>query len=275
MARRQRNREADIALGVAQLIALILLLGVISPQGGQILSSVGYLAVCILGMVVVGVIGFGAYRFATRSQRGETIVERNVDWQALGVDVKVERTPPQTTTNFIEQLRAIDWFQFEKLVALAYRKLGYSVTQRGGANPDGGIDLVIEKDYQRSAVQCKQWRTRKIRENAVRELIGAMTHEKIQHGIFITLRGSTANAKQLAEQHRIEIINAAQLAQMLDSTDAKFDPEVQAILHDAQKFCPKCESKMVIVTARRWPHAGRKFWGCSTFPNCKGRLPVA
>src|SRR5262245_4171820 len=31
--------------------------------------------------------------------------------------------------------------------------------RRGGANPDGGIDLVIERDGQRSAVQCKQWKT--------------------------------------------------------------------------------------------------------------------
>ena len=66
------------------------------------------------------------------------------------------RDQTQTTEELIKQLRAIDWFQFEKLVELVYLKLGYPVARKGGANPDGGIDLIIEKDGQTIAVQCKQ-----------------------------------------------------------------------------------------------------------------------
>lgn len=274
MARRRRNREVDIALGVAQLFGVVLLLGLISPQGRQIFSSVGFIAICILGMVVVGLIAFGAYRFATRSQRGEAIAERNVDWQALGDDVKVERTPPQTTTDLIKQLRAIDWFQFEKLVALAYRKLGYNVTRRGGANPDGGIDLVIEKDGQRLAVQCKQWKTWNVGVKAVREFLGALTDAGIPKGIFITLCGYSAEAKQLAVKHGIEIVSENELAQMLESTDAEFDPETLAILSDTRKFCPKCENEMVLRTAAKGRSAGNQFWGCSTYPRCRFMMPL-
>jgi len=108
MAGRRRNREVDIALGVAQLFGVVLLIGLISPQGRQIFSSVGFIAICILGIVFVGLIALGVYRFATRSQRGDAIVERNVDWRALGVDVKAKDKPPQTTVDLIEQLRAID-----------------------------------------------------------------------------------------------------------------------------------------------------------------------
>ena len=43
-----------------------------------------------------------------------------------------ESGTPATTAALIEELRAIDWFQFEKLVALVYRKVGYAVTRRGG-----------------------------------------------------------------------------------------------------------------------------------------------
>lgn len=198
MARRRRNRELDIALGVAQLVGVVLLLGLISPQGRQMLSGIGFIAICIVGVLFVGLIGFGVYRFATRSQRAEA-VERNVDWQALGVDAKAEHTPPQTSADLIEQLRSIDWFQFEKLVALVYRKLGYTVARRGGANPDGGIDLVIEKDGQRSAVQCKQWKSWNVGVKAVREFLGALTDAGISKGIFITLCGYTGQAKQLAD----------------------------------------------------------------------------
>jgi Restriction endonuclease len=42
---------------------------------------------------------------------------------------------------------------------LNYRKQGYAVTRRGGANADGGIDLVIEMNGMRAAVQCKHWKT--------------------------------------------------------------------------------------------------------------------
>ena len=81
---------------------------------------------------------------------------------------------PQTTGQLIQQLRTIDWFQFEQLVAMVYRKQGYAVDRRGGANPDGGIDLVIEKDGMRTAVQCKHWKTWDVGVKAVREFLGAL-----------------------------------------------------------------------------------------------------
>lgn len=72
VARRRRNRDLDIALGVAQLIGVVLLLGLISPQGRQLISGIGILAIWALGLVIVGLIGFGVYRYATRSQRAES-----------------------------------------------------------------------------------------------------------------------------------------------------------------------------------------------------------
>jgi hypothetical protein len=37
----------------------------------------------------------------------------------------------------------------------------------------------------------------------------------------------------------------------------------------ADKLCPKCSSPMVTRTARKGTHAGKKFWACSAYPNCK------
>ncbi|AEB09761.1 topoisomerase DNA-binding C4 zinc finger domain-containing protein [Desulfobacca acetoxidans] len=37
--------------------------------------------------------------------------------------------------------------------------------------------------------------------------------------------------------------------------------------------CPKCNSPMVLRTARRGIHAGNKFYGCSRYPSCKGTMP--
>jgi|LWDU01.1.fsa_nt_gi hypothetical protein len=34
--------------------------------------------------------------------------------------------------------------------------------------------------------------------------------------------------------------------------------------------CPKCGSGMTLRTARQGHYAGKKFWGCRNYPNCKG-----
>ncbi len=269
-----RRRNDDDWIGpVAQLVGLVVLLSLISPQVRQTISAIGVIAICFLGLVVIGFIGFGIYRFASRSQRA-VAVERNVDRMRLDVDVKDTPKPPLTTADLIGQMRAIDWFQFEKLVALVYRKLGYTVTRLGGANPDGGIDLVVEKDNQRLAVQCKHWKTWNVGVKAVREFLGALTDAGIRQGIFITLSGYTGEAKQLAEKHGIEIVNENGLAKMIDGRGARPDPEVLAILKDTRKFCPRCENEMVLRTATRGLGAGQKFWGCSTYPKCGFTMPV-
>jgi Restriction endonuclease len=274
MARRGKNGYW-IGL-VAPLAGVVVMLSLISPQVQQMISAVGFLAICLLGLVVVGFVGFGVYRFAARSQRAEAM-ESDADWKPVNVGVKREQKQVETITDLIGQLRAIDWFQFEKLVALVYGKLGYAVARRGGANPDGGIDLVIQKDYQCSAVQCKQWKTRNVGVKPVREFLGALTDARIQKGIFITLGGYTDEAKQLAEKHGIEIVNEVGLAKILEDTGARLDPDVMSLLTDKRKFCPKCESEMILRTARKGAGAGHQFWGCSAYGKwkCQFTMPVS
>ena len=37
--------------------------------------------------------------------------------------------------------------------------------------------------------------------------------------------------------------------------------------------CPKCGASMVVHNASKGPYAGKKFYGCSRYPRCKGILP--
>ena len=110
---------------------------------------------------------------------------------------------------------------------------------------------------------------------AVREFLGALTDAGISKGIFITLRGYSGDAKQLAEKHDIEIVNETGLARLLESTDAQFDPETLSIIRDNRKFCPKCESVMVVRTTKQGLSAVRQFWGCSTFQRCRFKMPLS
>ena len=293
--RRRRRHDDSLIELVARLVVVVFALSLISPQVRQMIAAVGFVAICGAGVVLVAGLGWVIYRFATRERRTSFIL-RSVRCDTLEVEVAEEPKPPQprtdlgeyvnfngsnlkqakphTTAELIEQLRKIDWFQFEKLVALVYRKLDYAVTRRGGANPDGGLDLIIEKDGQRWAVQCKQWKTWNVGVKPVREFLGALTDNGIQKGILITLCGYTGGAKQLADKHGIEIINETGLAQMIEDTDARYDPETLEILNDKRKFCPKCEAELVLRTAKKGHGAGSLFWGCSAYPRCRFTMPV-
>lgn len=173
---------------------------------------------------------------------------------------------------FLEKIRNIDWYQFENIVALIYKKLGYIVSKPSGARPDGGIDLIICKDSRQWAVQCKHWRTRNVGVKAIREFIGALADSGIKNGIFITLCGYTAEAKELAERNNIEILNESGIVKMIDQTEARFDQEIIEFLNDKRKFCPKCGSEMVLRTSKKV--FGQKFWGCSSYPACRFTMPA-
>lgn len=282
MARRRR-RDDDWVWPIAQLAGLAAFAAMLIPGVRQMFFSIGIIALAFLGIVVLGLVVFGIYRLATpeRNMRGMT---NNVfappfhvpDQKCDDYESEPERpSKPPSTSELIEQLRSIDWFQFEKLVGHVYEKLGYTVTRRGGANPDGGIDLIIKRDGQRIAVQCKQWKARDVGVKPVREFLGALTDAGIQKGIFITLRGYTGDARLLAEKHEIEILNEVGLTRMLESTRARFDPEVFELLHDTRKFCPRCESEMVIKVAKKGSNPGSKFWGCSGYSKgCHYTMPI-
>jgi four helix bundle suffix protein len=38
--------------------------------------------------------------------------------------------------------------------------------------------------------------------------------------------------------------------------------------------CPRCGGALVLRTAKQGAKAGSQFWGCSTYPKCKGTLPL-
>jgi len=258
---------------MAQLIALAMLGAMFVPPVRQMLFGLGAFLVGAVVLALVIAVGVQAIR---RSGRRLPFASARLTTlnATLPPPATMPEHKPETAAALVEQLRSIDWFQFEQLVALVYRKQGYAVSRRGGANPDGGIDLTIEKNGTRTAIQCKHWKTWNVGVKAVREFLGALTDARMQRGLFITLGGCTGDAKQLADKHGIEVMDEAGLARMLEATDARFDPDAMEILHDARKLCPKCEREMVLRTASRGRGSGQKFWGCSAYPRCRFTMPL-
>jgi len=176
---------------------------------------------------------------------------------------------PQPATRWsqseiIAALAEIDWFQFEKFCAAVLRAEGFQVERKGGAKPDGGVDLVVTKAEERLLIQCKHWRSWSVQEKVVRELLGSMTHFRVSRGALYTLKRATGPAATFAAQHGIMIVDGVELARRAARLS---NAELETTLRPGAHSCPKCESPMVWRTGN-FP----SFWGCSTFPRCRGTL---
>ena len=70
------------------------------------------------------------------------------------------------------------------------------MTERGGAGPDGGVDLTLARGDERFLVQCKQWRVQQVGVAVVRELYGVMAAEHAADGYVVTSGSFTRDAKE-------------------------------------------------------------------------------
>jgi restriction system protein len=269
---RKRSKSQDTA--VAQLIGLCVVGCAFSPFLRGLLLWALLVIVAALAVAVVYRLTTGPKRFDWTASATERSPSVQLDSTASlkAIEPLVTSRSSVTDTKRNTDVKSLDWFQFEKLVAAVYEQKGFSVTRSGGANPDGGIDLVISKEGITSAVQCKHWKSWKVGVKQIREFLGALADRGIQNGIFITLQQYTDEAKELAARHHIQLIGESELMHMLETVNWKFNPAITTILYDTRKICPKCESEMVIRTARKGSNAGSQFWGCSAYPKCRSTL---
>lgn len=171
-------------------------------------------------------------------------------------------------------LRTMNWRDFELLVGEAFRMLGYTVTETGGG-ADGGIDLKLGKDGETFLVQCKQWKAYKVSVSVVRELYGVMAAQGAAGGFVVTSGVFTAEARSFVEGHNIELIDGPALKKMVDAVHSSIAQRaagkpVAAPAARAEPACPRCGSSMVKRVAKQGANAGKTFWGCSTYPQCRG-----
>lgn len=74
-------------------------------------------------------------------------------------------------------------------------------------------------------------------------------------------------------RHEPVISEAADLIGAPEAEHAEANTD-EDLLIDEELMCPKCSSPMVRRKSRSGENAGREFWGCSTFPKCRGIIPI-
>jgi HJR/Mrr/RecB family endonuclease len=284
MARRRKGSDPGLvviqaicALGAVALFYIY----TVNPSTGRRLFEV--IPGAILTIVVVGAALSLGFTLVSRAQSGAAADDLSdladrlsspspilTPSQYPKVQADLER---ERILSLEEKLDRLDWFQFEKVVAMLYSARGCNVERRGGANPDGGIDIVVRSGAAAFAVQCKFWKAYEVGVRQVREFLGALQDAHIPEGVIVSIKGFTDPARELAARHKIELIGKSNLLGMLK--DARFTPhirELNAIMDTDEKRCPKCERQMVLRTSRK---DGNKFWGCSGFPQCRSILKTA
>jgi restriction system protein len=147
------------------------------------------------------------------------------------------------------------------------------VVETGGRTRDGGVDLVLRKGNETHLVQCKQWRAMAVGVETVRELYGVMAAKGATGGYVVTSGRFSADARKFAEGRNIHLLDGEALAAMIGRTRAPggaVAPTEAIGEQGAAARCPRCGGPMVRRIAQKGSNAGKPFWGCAEFPNCKG-----
>jgi restriction system protein len=195
-------------------------------------------------------------------------------------------------------IQRMDWAEFQPLLCLLLEQHGYHLSESG--NRPGVVDLVLRKNRQTYLVHAKSWKAGKLGMEEVRELYAAMVTRSAHGGIVVSAGRFGRAAMQFARETQIQLIDGPLLQQWLAKLTpastrpaaddaflpAETQPSSRPAAMDTQLLsefsptstqaspqvpaCPLCDAPMRERTARKGRHAGRKFWGCTRHPVCKG-----
>jgi restriction system protein len=168
-------------------------------------------------------------------------------------------------------IRNLTWRQFEKFLNVHFAQRGFAVHKTGKPGPDGGVNLKLRRGKDKYFVQCKQWRARQVEAAPVRDLYRVMARSGAGGGIVVTAGTFSDEARKFAEGRKIELIGG-QMLETLMRRDHRQPGE--ASKSAAAPQCPACGSPMSVRVARKGANAGKSFWGCPRFPECRGMLPT-
>lgn len=114
------------------------------------------------------------------------------------------------------RLQALSPSEFEAWVQDLFEGWGYHVEN----TPDGadhGVDLrLVSPDGERAIVQCKRYEGT-VSESVVRDLYGAMQHDRLDRGFVVTTGRFSQAAARWAQGKPIELIDGERLVQLAEA----------------------------------------------------------
>lgn len=177
----------------------------------------------------------------------------------------------------LELLRAIDWKRFEEVCAEYFRVCGFHATTNSHG-PDGGIDVMLYAPGDHSklvnVVQCKQWK-KAVGPKALRELLGVMTDMKVTRGIFVTSSTFNDEARRIATENRIHLLEGPEFLQRILERSAEDQQRLLKVATKGDYLTPTCPSCGIKLLKRQNKNDKTSFWGCANYPRCRYTLNAA
>jgi restriction system protein len=99
--------------------------------------------------------------------------------------------------------------EFERFIARLFRNMGYKVKETATTG-DEGIDLLVSKGTRTGVVQCKRYRGN-VGQPVVRDLYGAMIHNRADEAFLVTTGRVSLPAQQWANGKPIHLVDGTEL----------------------------------------------------------------
>lgn len=182
----------------------------------------------------------GEYAIYQREQRNQYIEKAKVNWKRY---YKLKN---------LANLDELNGVEFEVAIAGLYKHKGYEV-EITKASGDFGVDVIAKKGREILAIQAKRY-SGKVGIKAVQEVSAGAFYYKATKAIVITNSFYTEQAKELAKNTDITLINKKHLANMWES----YHPSAEIPTFNLQQY-EKYEKLIKKTLYHTDAAAGRKF----------------
>ncbi len=253
------------------------------PSGGM--GRLVFGIIFIVGLIAAALFYFLAKRrrsrvgTALRAVRGERseAVGAGSSARTARSAVPTSQPTPMPASDEALDLDSLRADQIELLLGEIFRRQGYTVELSAALGTDGGSDLTLRRDGESIPVQSKDWKAARVTEQEIRGFYAVMAGTAAPRGVFVTTGTFSREARELAAEKSIELIDRAGLAQRIaavrrpgenffDVTSWIDDFTAYARIFDPE--CPCCAQAMVI---RHHRADGTAHWACVTHPRCAGK----
>ena len=172
---------------------------------------------------------------------------------------------------------AIEWRRFEAVCEALFAQAGFKTkSQSHGA--DGGVDVWMYSAHAEGPVaiaQCKHWNGKPVGVKEMREFFGVMASHQLKRGTYATSSTYTEDARQFARANGINAMDGARLLQQIASRTPEQQQDLLAVAYEGEYWRPTCASCGIKLVERLSAKGKAPFWGCSNYPRCTSRLPMA
>ena len=189
-------------------------------------------------------------------------------------DSVIKAADRKPTAWSLELLQSIEWKRFEELCAAVFNEINL-LARNTPLGADGGIDIELyDKKSPETLVaiaQCKAW-SKPVGVKGIREFYGVMVVAKVSSAYFVTTSSFTEDAMKFSRKSEVTLIDGLTLLKLIKS---RLQDQIDALFKLATEgdyrtpTCPACGQKLL---TRKASKTGDEFWGCRSYPRCKGKL---